>query len=235
VSYGKPPTEVGKIDVHCDEFMSWLYCPVWMPDQQHWAFPPNLRWARTIVDRAALHWLDTIDSLLDTYVYLTAKHGYATPDNPLNRPGWHCDGFGTEDINYVWWEGAGSQFMVGDLGLEVSSDHVESMRQFDFRAVLWLAGTHYGRMPTEEPNLAIRSYPERTLLRLDPFVVHSTPELEHGQMRTFVKVSFSKHRYNLLGNSHNFGFDYDWKMWPREVLRNDPTYGETDFYLEEKR
>lgn len=243
-TYGRPPVVIKQIDVTCDEFMSWLYCPVGMltPERDRDVrIPDNLQWARPIVNAAML-----AEGILKwQYVYLTAKHGFATPDKrrrpdqglhaaavlPLNRPGMHCDGFGTEDINYVWWEGAGSRFLVGTLD-EVDTDHVESMRQFDHWAACVLAGSH-GRVPADGWGRQVITYPERTLLRLDPFVVHATPELaEGGQMRTFVKVSFSNERYNLLGNAHNHLFDYDWKMWPREVLRNDPAYGETDFYRE---
>jgi hypothetical protein len=32
----------------------------------------------------------------------------------------------------------------------------------------------------------------------------------------------------LKGNSHNYLFDYDWKMWDRDVLRNDPAYAGKD-------
>lgn len=248
-TYGRPPVVIKQVDVTCDEFMSWLYCPIVMPssegypetarlvgDNRLWLMPDNLQWATPIVREALL--AEGWPRLSWRYVYLTAKHGYATPDNPLNRPGMHCDGFGTEDINYVWWKGAGSRFLIGDLGVDVSSDHVESMRQFDQVAAevkrLARAEERFVRAASlsgrELPR--ITTYEERTLLRLDPFVVHSTPELTEGQMRTFVKVSFSNERYNLLGNAHNHLFDYDWTMWPREVLRNDPAYGETDFYRE---
>jgi hypothetical protein len=73
--------------------------------------------------------------------------------------------------------------------------------------------------------------PERWLYKLNPFVVHATPIIqEPGEMRSFVKVSVSKHRYNLVGNSHNYLFDYEWEMFERTDVRNDPTYAQADYY-----
>jgi len=41
-------------------------------------------------------------------------------------------------------------------------------------------------------------------------------------MRTFVKISFSKDKYDLIGNSHNYEMDYKWDMKERKEERNIP-------------
>lgn len=41
-------------------------------------------------------------------------------------------------------------------------------------------------------------------------------------MRAFLKVSFSKDKYDLLGNSHNYLMDYNWEMKARKEDRNIP-------------
>lgn len=153
------------------------------------------------------------------YAYLTARRGFASPDNPLNRPGWHCDGFGTDDLNYTWSSKWGTRWSRGPFG-EISDDHFESMEQFTDQL--------------DDPGAAIETMGPRYLWRLTPFVVHTTPVIPApGGMRGFLKVSISTHRYNLEGNSRNHLFDYDWPMFPRDHARNDPARYMADFYEED--
>lgn len=217
MSYGDAPVAIGQFPLEWHEMMHWLYLPVRMPDHA----PPQLRIPRTLYHlaplvTAAIHDARDFAGFRDPYVYVTARRGYATPDNPLNRPGWHCDGFGTDDLNYVWWDRWPSRFAIGDFG-PISVDHVESMRQFAERI---------GVEPTSD------DMPSETLYRLTPHVVHATPVLAEGGMRSFAKISVSDHRYNLEGNSHNHDFHYQWQMHPRGEARNDPIYGEADYIPE---
>jgi len=70
----------------------------------------------------------------------------------------------------------------------------------------------------EENNI---TYPNNTLLGLDPFVVHKVGPYVEG-IRTFFKLTFSKDIFNLENNSHNYMFAYDWEMKPRKEQRNVP-------------
>lgn len=204
MTYGAPPQVIGSFDFDWTEYMHYLYLPVQMPGHEGIRIPPNLEFVRTVVERIV------VNEGHDSYVYVTARRGYATPGNPLNRPGWHADGFGTRDVNYIWHDGGATMFAEHAFG-DISSDHVVSMRQFAERA-----------------RVTYR-YADRTLLRLDPFVVHAAPDIAPpGGERAFVKISLSDSCYNLLGNSHNHAFDYDWKMWSREEIRNDPNYAGGD-------
>ena len=75
----------------------------------------------------------------------------------------------------------------------------------------------------------IRTYPDKTLMRLDPSVIHAAPEIPApGGERSFFKVSFSNSRYNLRGNSRNYLLDYDWPMYDRAAVRNDPAHAGQD-------
>jgi hypothetical protein len=66
-------------------------------------------------------------------------------------------------------------------------------------------------------------YPENALLRLDQFNIHKVDdEIEKAGMRTFLKISFSKDRYDLIGNSRNYLLNYDWAMKERKESRNIP-------------
>ncbi len=204
--YGKPPIFLGRFDIELPEVMYWLYLPVYMGKDIR--VPYSLECCVDMVQAAMLH------AGFGQYVYLSARKGWATPDNPLNRPGWHCDGFGTDDLNYVWWDGPGTRFALQKFE-GIVSDHNRSLKQFDEQV---------------DPK-KVATYEEHGLYCIDPSVVHTTPEIAPpGCMRSYVKVSVSRHRYNLENNSHNWLFDYKWPMHKREVLRNDPHKAQNDFY-----
>lgn len=197
--YGKPPKPVGTFNIDLREVMHYLYLPVRMPGTLT-RLPPNVEVCRQMILAA----ISTAGEQYD-YCYLSARKGWASPDNPLNRPGWHCDGFGTDDLNFIWWSGPGTRFALHPFH-DISDDHVVSLHQFE-----------------EQVDLSRVMTPiQHELYRIDPYVVHATPLIEVGCMRQFVKISLSNHRYNLENNSHNYLFNYDWPMQPREMIRNDP-------------
>ena len=212
-TYGEAPEEVGTYDVDFTQLCHYLYLPIFMSDlADDIRLPRRLEPFREIVDAAIDDFCEqTRPGNRGRYIYLTVHRGYATPGYPLNRPGWHADGFGTDDINYIWCDAFPTRFALHDFG-PISDDHAVSLAQFADRA----RATHV--------------YPPKTLLKLDPFVIHDVPDIPApGGMRTFAKVSFSDQRYNLVGNSHNYDFDYDWPMHERSVVRNDPAFAGADF------
>lgn len=211
--YGKATKCVGHHYMDLGEVMYYLYLPIAMPGATFdIRLPPNLARCRELVERTIAHAHMMRDTRGD-YVYISARKGWATPDNPLNRPGWHCDGFGTDDLNYVWWKGPGTRFAIQSFAA-IEADHVRSMAQFEEQVVadnVW-------------------SPPESGVYMIDPYVVHATPIIAPpGCWRQYVKISFSKERYNLENNSHNYLFDYSWKLHTREALRNDPHKAQRDF------
>lgn len=231
-NYGKPPTVVGTFDLSDDwhEFMHYLYLPVRMKEDYVIKYPENLGFLFDPLLDALDDWNCASGSLDTTsYIYATARRGVATRDNPLNRPGWHCDDFGGTDYNYVWSDKYPTRFLTHSYWangvLDIPNDHIESITAFE-----WLAA-NAGKRGYEA--LSVITYPPNTLLRLDPYVIHATPDItDGGGMRSFFKFSFSNKKYNLLGNSHNYLFDYNWKMHDRQVVRNDPSYAGTDYFEE---
>lgn len=203
--FGTSPTVHGQYSFLWDEYMHYMYLPVVLVGHKRLRLPSNLKFLRSCLERViALEGVDTENP--DTYVYLTARRGYAFPGNPLNRPGWHTDGFGSNDINYIWSDRYPTRFALQNFGV-ISEDHQKSMEEFQARV---------------RPE-AIRTYEPGCLLRLTPSVVHATPEIPApGGDRSFIKVSFSKSRYPLRGNSHNHLFKYNWQMAARTQERNDP-------------
>lgn len=210
------PESAGFFDITLPEVMYYLYLPVKMSigrvrglEQGAIRLPANVECLRGMILKALEHAPRPYK-----YAYLSARKGWATADNPLNRPGWHCDGFGTDDMNYVWWNGPGTRFTRGPFE-NISDNHVISMEQFDWQASL---------RPDE-----IYSPPVGNLYALTPRVVHATPIIgAPGCMRQYVKVSLSDERYNLENNSHNYLFDYDWPLHLRDAVRNDPHKAQLD-------
>lgn len=220
IQYGNAPESIGVFDLDFTEYMHYMYLPVQFAEFG-WALrlPANLAFAQDFVEdvisdefrrHGRNHW---------QYVYVTARRGFATPGNPLNRPGWHADGFGKDDINYVWTDRFPTLFAEGEFW-RISADHVVSVKQFTDQAN---DPTRYPWGEDREQPIRLTTYPDKTLQRLDASVIHAAPEIPApGGERSFFKVSFSNERYNLVGNSHNHLFDYDWPMFTREQVRNDP-------------
>lgn len=204
------PVSIGFFDMKLPEVMYYLYLPVEMGDTEHpdIRLPPNVECCLPLIVRA----MERAPRAYQ-YAYLSARKGWATPDNPLNRPGWHCDGYGTDDMNYVWWSGPGTRFAVHDFH-DISPDHVESLAQFA------------AQVRADQ----VFSPPHGNLYALTPSVVHATPVIgAPGCMREYVKVSLSDSRYNLENNSHNYLFDYHWPLHSRDMIRNDPHKAQVDF------
>jgi hypothetical protein len=145
-----------------------------------------------------------LNAFVDSYVYLTAKHLYQKPNCPFNRPGYHSDGFMTNDINYIWSDKQPTVFNNSEF--QLSMDDAISMREMESQA---LAENEF-------------CYPENTLLRLNQFNIHKVADVKDVSLRTFLKVSFSGDKYDLIGNSHNYLIDYEWDMRPRKEQRNIP-------------
>lgn len=234
--YGEAPVDLGRFDPvpSWDEFMHYLYLPVRLPlddggRQTHddATLPPRLEFMREAVYRA-INQAIAQPHLRDPYVYVTARRGFATPGNPLNRPGWHCDDFGGTDLNYIWSDAWPTRFLLADDPLPIPEDDVASMEEMLEYAKDAEVGPRVD-VPLVAGLRVVDGAPGH-LLRLSPYVVHDTPQIPApGGMRSFFKISVSTHRYDLAGNSHNHLLDYDWPMVDRQALRNQPQAGNRDY------
>lgn len=236
--YGEGPVVIAAFDLpEWQEFMHYLYLPVRIPFRDSggkrglW-LPERLSFLHNPVGWAVRDAITIAEHLEDPYVYVTARRGFATPGNPLNRPGWHCDDFGGTDLNYIWSDAYPTRVMTALPGIiQLSSDDGESMIQMENLAQYAernRAGYDSWTMPPD-PVVRTAQMPVNTLLRLTPHVIHDTPVIPPpGGMRSFFKISVSSHRYDLIGNSHNHLLDYDWPMTSRVEMRNRPDGGNTD-------
>ncbi len=206
--YGAPPVDLGLIDIAPNEMMFWLYCPVKLPGMLSMFIPANLRqfWPilRAVRDDAEQVWRDS-------YIYITAKTLFVTADNPGNRPGWHSDGFLTDDLNYIWSDCNGTLFWEPENRVSFIQDHLASLAEME-------AAAHIG------PHV---SYEDKHLLKLDQTVIHRVADVREPRVRTFVKISVSKDRYDLVGNSVNHALAPNWTYVERRAERNAPAASES--------
>lgn len=197
---GNLPVNVGVIGKQFDEMLFWQYCPIKAPGGNV-KIPETLKQFYDIILAVKTH---DPGEYYNSYVYLTAKTLWVSGDYIGNRPGWHIDGFGTDDINYVWADRAPTEFIAGEW--HISDDCDISLQEMEE-----LGG-----------NNTIFTYPDQSLLRLDNTVIHRSPVGFEPGMRTFVKVSLSKNIYNLKGNSVNHLLDLDIRYEERQATRNHP-------------
>lgn len=206
---GLPRVIAENVHLRLDEVAYMLYMPVCTPGVTL-ALPPQ---AEPFVPLLHHVMLAERERVFAEYMYLTVKRMIVGPTVTPNRPGWHADGFGTDDLNFVWYDCVPTVFNRG--AFDVSEDHTLSLQQFDQQA---------------DPSDDV-TFPTHTLLRLDPTIVHRVAMADREQMRTFVKITISKNRFNLIGNSRNHAAPgLDWPMYPREAVRNDPHRAQLDFH-----
>lgn len=204
--YGNKPTSLGVFAVNQPEMMFYQYLPIKLAGSTEVEMEQRLRHFDQIIGTCLCDFVGTygLNRFVDSYVYITAKKMFVTPGCSFNRPGWHSDGFMTEDINYIWSDCYGTIFNTTQFALTMddSGSLVDMENQAD-----------------NENDL---TYPDGTLLRLDQFNIHRVADIDQARLRTFLKVSISKDKYDLEGNAHNYLLNYDWPMRKRESKRNIP-------------
>jgi len=207
--YGVEPLLLDNIRIDCNEMMLYMYLPIYIEDlHDNIRVPERLKIFNSLI-YSSIGNVQSMD-IKYKYMYLTVKCRYVDRYNLANRPGWHSDGFGTDDINVIWCDNDPTVFSIQDFDL--SDDHNLSMKE----------------MTNQCNPINNKTYNSYDLLLLDQYVIHRSPIIEDAKIRTFFKLSFSNYRYNLIGNSHNYLFDYKWDMHQRQIERNHPIYEESD-------
>ncbi len=206
MKYGELPTVLGIFEVECEEMMFYQYLPIKMPNETQPIYEQRLKCFDKLIGAICCDFIGEfgLDNYVNSYVYLTAKYLYQTPNCSFNRTGWHSDGFLTDDINYIWCDKYPTIFNKTDFDLPLND--LLSMEEMEKQA-----------MPFNDV-----TYKENQILRLNQFNIHKVAPIEKGGMRTFLKVSISKDKYDLIGNSHNYLLEYNWQMKQRNEIRNIP-------------
>ncbi|GAB0156205.1 hypothetical protein CHRYSEOSP005_14690 [Chryseobacterium sp. Alg-005] len=207
-SYGDLPKLIATDwDFVCaKEMMFYQYLPIKFPESQVLQIEKRLNVFLSLIAKIVTDFKDTYgkEEFYNSYIYLTAKRQYVSKEKPMNRPGYHSDGFMTDDINYIWSDRNPTIFNSTRFNLTL--DDQLSLKEMQEQA-----------LPENEV-----TYPNYSILRLDQFNIHKVNENVEEGMRTFIKISFSKDKYDLEGNSHNYELDYNWEMKPRKKSRNIP-------------
>jgi hypothetical protein len=206
MKYGNHPKSLGQFSVACNEMMLYQYMPIKLPASTYPVVEARLSCFEKILGVICCDFIGVfgLNAFSDSYIYLTAKHSYQKPGCPLNRPGYHSDGFMTKDVNYIWSDCDPTIFNSTEFNLTM--DDSVSLKEMEEQA-----------LPENE-----FTYPNGTLLRLDQFNIHKCAEVISVSLRTFLKVSFSPDKYDLMGNTHNYLIDYEWDMRRRFEQRNIP-------------
>lgn len=209
--YGQLPVVIGEYPLSVSEMMFYQYLPIKVsgqPSLPNHNMEQRLEPFAGLVGTCCCDFIakDGIDRFVDSYVYLTAKRLFVSPEYNMNREGWHSDGFMTEDINYIWSDCIPTIFSGANF--ELTQDDKVSLKEMEEQA---------------DPKWNVH-YPDNTLLRLDQYNIHKCGQITKGIMRTFFKLSISLEPYDLVGNSINYRLDYSWKykMRPRNQERNIP-------------
>jgi hypothetical protein len=204
--YGYPPFVLGVREVACNEMMAFQYLPIKMAGSTEILREDRLRPFDGLIGEACCDFVASygLGRFVGSYVYLTAKHLFQGPAATFNRPGWHCDGFLTDDVQYIWSNTSPTVFNTSCFNL--SRDDALSMVEMEEQA-------------DPENDLVFGNC---SLIRIDQFVVHRVQPPSAIELRTFFKLSISKDRYDLEGNSRNYLIDYEWPMRPRQMARNVP-------------
>ena len=206
MKYGQLPKALGLFEVECKEMMFYQYLPIKMPNETQPIYEPRLNCFDKLIGAICCDFIGefSLNKYVDSYVYLTAKFLYQLPNCSFNRTGYHSDGFLTDDINYVWCDKNPTVFNNSAFCLTL--DDILSIPQME-------------QQSQKDKEV---TYPENSLLRLDQFNIHKVADIQEPGMRTFLKVSFSRDKYDLIGNSHNYLLSYEWEMKERKVERNMP-------------
>jgi len=204
--YGKLPTSLGIQNVECKEMMFYQYLPIKLSGTHPMQIEHRLRVFCDMIGQCCCDYIGEygLDNYVNSNVYLTVKYMFQQKGCSFNREGWHSDGFLTDDINYIWSDKFGTVF--NDTDFKLTLDHNKSLSEMEW----------------QYDNRKNIIYSDGELLRLDQYSIHKVAPITENGMRTFFKLSISKDKYNLVGNSHNYLLDYDWVMKEREVERNHP-------------
>lgn len=198
--YGVEPKIIAYFDDadFTDSYQYCVYLPVKMSEHSELRIPQEYSWLYEMINVAC-----RAEDISNKYVYITVKHSFVEGKSS-NRPGLHSDGFLTNDVNFIWYDKHPTEFLIKDISL--TQDHKKSFEQMEKEAI----------------GETFQTYPEKFLLRLDDKVIHKAPEDVPPGVRRFVKISISDQKYTLKGNSHNFLFDYQWRLKDRFPKRNCP-------------
>lgn len=173
------------------EFCNHTYMCIKQKGMSEYQIPDNLQ---SVVDPilAGVHELSSHlyenDWLYNCY--LTIKHEFVNPGSIGNRPGWHIDGFLSDQYNFIWCDALPTEICQNNF--ELTLDHKISLQEM----LIQSAGNNAF-------HLGLSS---NVLYELNQHCVHrpTVNKTSKAILRTFIKVTFSKEDFNCIGNAWNY-------------------------------
>jgi len=204
-----------------------LDMPIFMPGQG-WKIPRGLHQFSEIVKMVIDHESNYGQFEDDHYVYITVDQKMVKHGQTGRRAGAHSDAYVEENNQQIDITTKNSA-MVGKQKGPVSHTYIVAdciPTQF-FKEKFPLDKTDCESSLKTFDEIAatapVVTYPEYTVLKLDPYVVHRCGTHFEDVYRTFVKVSVSRKKYAREGNTRNIMFRYDWELTARSPdKRNHP-------------
>lgn len=176
-------------DVSNLEFCNIVYMCIKQINASEYHIPSNLEsLVNTVISDVHSLSEDIYENDHRYYCYLTIKKMYVQPNSMGNRDGWHIDGFGSDQHNFIWCDDLPTQVSIGKYVL--TNDHNISL----------------GEMAVQGSYRGYTNLLNNMLYEMDQQCVHR-PTINNGAdavLRTFIKLTYSKDLFNCIGNAWNY-------------------------------
>lgn len=189
------------------EFSNIVYMCIKQANNSEYHIPDNLEY---IVNRVISSIYRSSDYLYQNdwkyNCYLTIKHSYVSPQSTDNRPGWHIDGFKSDQHNFIWFDSIQTEVCAGIFDL--TNDHDISLEEMHIQSI--------------ENDKFIHTLTKNTLYEMDHNCVHrpSYNKTDKAILRTFIKITYSTEMFNCIGNAWNYKLPHIRYNKTRNEIRN---------------
>jgi hypothetical protein len=146
------------------------------PSSGGFKVPQELQWLLPLIETCNKNQVE--NRIFNPFVYITVRHGIV---KSVTDDMWHVDGFSMRtphipEQNYIYASKCGTEELVQDVKLPVDFDPMRHNIHQYFEDVADVKN--------------IRSLKDKTLYRIDPYVIHRRPTVTSGMSRTFFRISF---------------------------------------------
>ena len=146
------------------------------PTSGGFQIPSELEWLRLVIETCNSQ--QKQDGIENPYCYVTVRHGIVRSETDDL---WHVDGFSMRvphipEQNYIYASTQGTEVLEQEISLPGDFDSMRHNIHQYFQDVADVKN--------------IRTLKDKTLYRIDPYVVHRRPTVTAGMVRTFFRISF---------------------------------------------
>lgn len=206
------PVKIGEIEdraAFSKPVTSVLNMPVKMPGSEI-KVPEELAQFREFLQKIIDHEKAVNPDFDEFYMYLTVDQHAVKAGTTHRRPGVHIDGV----------QGARYKVKLPPEHLYSASDRLGTVfydQPFDLTALDPAKQHVHAELERQAKEENARATPDFDIAFWDSYSVHRADVAKEDFMRTFIRVEFSKKRYDSEGDTHNPLFEYDWKPVARPI------------------